>query len=106
VNHAHNDYVELWLEGGLLALPLLALGAAAWTWRGWRLWRRGSAAGDPDSLTLLLTRTAWLSASLALIHSALDYPLRTTASMSVFAVLAAVAFSDPRRGRTACSSRS
>ena len=97
VNHAHNDYVELWLEGGLLALSLLALGAAAWIWRGWRLWRRGSAAGAPDSLTLLLTRTAWLSASLALIHSALDYPLRTTASMSVFAVLAAVAFSDPRR---------
>jgi len=97
VNHAHNDYLELWLEGGLPALLLLGLGATAWGWRGLRLWRRGAAASASDSLSLLLSRTAWLAASLGLLHSALDFPLRTTASMSVFAVLAAIAFSGPRR---------
>jgi O-antigen ligase len=102
VNHAHNDYLELWLEGGWPALLLLALGAMAWVWVSLRLWRHSPEPGTQDSLARLVARAAWLSASLAILHSALDYPLRTTANMSVFAVLVAVAFSDaPRRSRSA-----
>jgi O-antigen ligase len=97
VNHAHDDYLELWLEGGVPALILLLLGASAWLWRGRQLWRPGPEYGEPNSRSLLLSRVAWVSASLGLLHSALDFPLRTTASMAVFSILAAIAFSDPRR---------
>jgi O-antigen ligase len=97
LNHAHDDYLELWLEGGVPALILMGLGAVAWFWRGRQLLRPGPESGEPHSRTLLLSRVAWVSASLALLHSALDFPLRTTASMAVFSVLAAIAFSDPRR---------
>jgi O-antigen ligase len=95
VNHAHNDYLELWLEGGWPALLLIGLGALAWGRRGLQLWRRNPEPGTSESWSNLLTRAAWLAASLALIHSALDYPLRTTALSAVFAIVAAVAFSDP-----------
>jgi O-antigen ligase len=105
VNHAHNDYLELWLEGGWLALLLIGVGVLAWGRRGLQLWRRSPEPGTSQSWSNLLTRAAWLAASLALIHSALDYPLRTTSLSAVFAIVAAVAFSDPtyraRRAPTA-----
>jgi hypothetical protein len=36
---------------------------------------------------------------MGLLHSALDFPLRTTAAMTVFAVLAAIAFSGREEGK-------
>jgi hypothetical protein len=92
VNHAHDDFVELWLEGGVPALVLLAAGIAAWLRQGLLL-LRSKGDGDAVSLGRLLSRCAWWAGSLGLLHSALDYPLRTTAAMAVFAILAAVAFS-------------
>ncbi len=97
INHAHDDYLELWLEGGLPALVLMVLGAVAWLWRGRQLLGRRDDAGSSEASGIFLIRAAWLSASVGLLHSALDYPLRTTASMAVFAVLVAIAFSDPMR---------
>jgi len=93
INHAHDEYLELWLEGGMPALALLVVGALAWLARGWRI-LRPRRDEDPASLTSLITRCAWLGASLGLLHSALDFPLRTTSAMCAFAVLAAIAFSD------------
>jgi hypothetical protein len=95
VNHAHNDYLELWLEGGWPALLLLGIGAAIWIRRGHQLWRWRPEPGTPESWSCLLIRASWLSASLALLHSALDYPLRTTANLAVFAILVGIAFSEP-----------
>jgi O-antigen ligase len=94
VNHAHNDYLELALEGGLAALLLLAFGAAAWISRGLNLLRAKPDATRGSGLSSLLRRCAWLGASMGLLHSAMDFPLRTTAAMCVFAVLAAIAFTD------------
>ena len=94
INHAHDDYLELWLEGGIPALILMGLGAVAWLWRGRQLLRPGPDIAEPGGKILFQCRVAWLSASLALLHSALDFSLRTTASMTVFSVLAAIAFSD------------
>ncbi len=97
VNHAHNDYLELFLEGGLLALLLMSGFLFAWLRQGLSLWRRSRSSGDQGAAqSRLLALTAWLCASLALLHSALDYPLRTTASMTVFALFAAIAFSEGR----------
>lgn len=97
VNHAHNDYLELWLEGGYPALVLLGLGGLMWGGCTLRLWRRSPDPGTPESRDRLVARAAWLSVTLALLHSALDYPLRTTANMSVFAVLVAIAFTEATR---------
>lgn len=105
INHAHNDYLELWLEGGWLALALMALAGIAWLWLSIRLWQPGAEPGTPEHSGQLLARTAWLAASLALLHSALDYPLRTTADMTVFALLAAVAFSAAGRAPDAAPGR-
>lgn len=102
VNHAHNDYLELWLEGGVPALVLLGLGGLAWAWRGVKLWwLRNPESSDPSNESRFLARIAWLSATLPLIHSAMDYPLRTTANLSVFAILAAIAFCESTRTRRA-----
>ena len=60
----------------------------------WRDRMRDDEFGGRDAV---LVRTAWFAASLALLHSFADFPLRTTAAMATFAVLAAIAFSEPRR---------
>jgi O-antigen ligase len=96
VNHAHNDYLELWLEGGVPALILLGLGGLAWLWRGMEVWRpQESDPANAATGARALTQVCWLSATLPLIHSAMDYPLRTTANLAVFAILAAIACCDP-----------
>lgn len=90
INHAHDDYLELWLEGGWLAIPPIVIFLAALSAVGLRAWfgRHESNADDR-----LIARTLWLSLLLAALHSAVDYPLRTSADSGVFALLFAVAFS-------------
>jgi O-antigen ligase len=105
INHAHNDYVELWLEGGIPALVLILATLGIWSHRGWRLFRSRPKDDDRPPLGLLLAQTAWLSGSLALIHSALDYPLRTTAAMTVFGVFAALAFTATHAKRASSEPR-
>lgn len=85
VNHAHNDYLELWLEARwlflLTALPLLT----AYFWQGARLWFR---SGDYSVSSVLLARAAWVGILLLLLHSFVDYPLRTTALSAMAGLLA------------------
>lgn len=94
VNHAHNDPAELWLEAGwlmpLVLLPLLA----AFAFAGWKAWR-GVPGLSPAMLGL--RRAAWIALLLVLLHSLVDYPLRTTAHLAVFGLLAAFLVSGPRR---------
>jgi hypothetical protein len=83
VNHAHNDWLELTLEGGILAALLLAAFVVWFLHRAFVLWLQSDDATARD---ITLARAASLSASLLLLHSLLDYPLRTTTLMSLFAV--------------------
>jgi len=117
VNHAHNDYLELWLEGGLPAMLLVA--AALWL-LGWRLWlslqlmrERGRADAGEDTSGQLggrhgpgrdedlrypgLTFGVALALVLLALHSAVDYPLRTLTLGSLCAVMAAVLATSSRR---------
>lgn len=89
VNHAHNEYVEVWLEAGWPGLALLAGGVLVWAWLGIRVWR-GRADG-PDRHTAALAVAAWLGLTLLLLHSLVDYPLRTPALMVFAGVLLAQA---------------
>jgi O-antigen ligase len=79
-NHAHNDYLELWLETGCVGAGLFA---AFLIWLSGRIciaWSRQNASARAD-----LSRASALALLLLLAHSSVDYPLRTEAIAVMFA---------------------
>jgi len=82
VNHAHNDYVELALETGVPGLILLALFLGWWARAAWQAWR--PADRDPYA------RAASVASAAILIHSLVDFPLRTAAIGACFAMCLAL----------------
>lgn len=82
VNHAHNDYLELLLELGLVGAILLALFLGWWLVQTVRVWRSG--------LSSYYARAATIASGALLAHSLVDYPLRTAALSSVFAMCLAL----------------
>jgi O-antigen ligase len=79
-NHAHNDYLELWLETGLAGAALLALFAGWLAWRAALIWRRRIATGGSG-----MAAACTLLVALLLAHSTVDYPLRTETIAVLFA---------------------
>ncbi|TIP53738.1 MAG: O-antigen ligase family protein, partial [Mesorhizobium sp.] len=80
VNHAHNDYLEIAFEGGIIAILLITL---------YFILLFGRLVGirrDP------LKKAAFLSVFFLLIHSLVDYPLRTEALAMTFAFMNAIIF--------------
>lgn len=77
INHAHNDYLELLAEFGILILPLLFAAAAWW------IWRAKAAFQNPDAPFAL---AGSIGSGAVLVHSMVDYPLRTAAISTVFVV--------------------
>jgi O-antigen ligase len=85
VNHAHNDWLELWLEGGVPAAVLLAVFLLLFIWQAVRVWNpKGSYASH------VLPRAASVGALVLMIHSFVEFPLRMPALACVFAYLLAV----------------
>ncbi|MER9061647.1 O-antigen ligase family protein [Mesorhizobium sp. M0698] len=80
VNHAHNEYLEIAFEGGFPAI-LLMVGYFVLLFAALARVRR-----DP------LQKAAFLSVSFLLIHSLVDYPLRTGALAMTFAYMNAIIF--------------
>jgi O-antigen ligase len=84
-NHAHNDLLELALEGGLPALALLLVAILAWGRRAIGLF----AGGVRDSQE---ARTAAAGAAIVLVlglASVVDYPVRTPLVAIILAIGAA-----------------
>lgn len=96
VNRAHNDYLEWLLEGGMAAAALLLVALAWFAWINLLAWR--DAQGMIDST---LARACGLAPILLLLHSIVDYPLRTVAMMSVAAFCAAMCLKAPASRRKA-----
>lgn len=92
-NHAHNDFLELWLETGVVGPILLGVFAFWLIRRSAEVWRRSQS--DGPGIDLSLTRAATLIIALLLAHSVVDYPLRTGAMMAVFAVACALLIDPP-----------
>jgi O-antigen ligase len=85
VNHAHNDWLELWLELGWV-FPIAALAAiSAFVVLCWGAWRNPA-----NNLIAPVGRAAALAMGLVAIHSLVDWPLRTGANLTVFSMLAAI----------------
>jgi O-antigen ligase len=91
VNHAHNDYLEVVLETGLPGLILMGLFFIWWLWRAWVAWK---PTGDNFS------RAAAIASALLLIHSIVDYPLRTPALSVTLVICLALMAEAGRRNNT------
>ncbi|MGD1038639.1 MAG: O-antigen ligase family protein [Roseiarcus sp.] len=89
VNRAHDDLLETLLEGGLASLTLL-IGFVTWL----SLSTRRALVGAFESEGRL-ARAGIIVMWLLLLHSLWDYPLRTIALGSVFALCAAWQFTPP-----------
>lgn len=83
-NQAHNEYLEAWLETGWLG-PLLVVAFLIWfTRRAWAAWlSRSSTPRD-------LQRAASIAIGTILLHSIVDYPLRTETIAVIFALCCAI----------------
>ena len=82
VNHAHNDYVELIIEMGMAGAILIALFLLWWAVSV----RRMLAAPNAS----LFAKAGAIGSAAILLHSVVDYPLRTAAISSVFAMCLAM----------------
>jgi len=95
INHAHNEYAQWWLEGGVPALLALGIGLGVFAWAGWKVLtrvqsRRLRAVAAP----------AWAGLLVLLVHSLVDFPLRTPALMATAGLLAGLlvaSLADARR---------
>ncbi|GGJ63723.1 O-antigen ligase family protein [Sphingopyxis bauzanensis] len=85
-NHAHNDYMEIWVTGGLPAI-LIVLIAAILLLSTLRLAVRPDQRMSSSRDDLILLRTGVSVLTLLAIASVGEYPLRTP-SLAVFAALA------------------
>lgn len=84
-NHAHDDYLELVIEMGLIGILLPAAFLIALAFAGLRAW--GIARRDPRRVLAL---GAVSGLALMMAHSIVDYPLRTITLQCVFALFAAI----------------
>ena len=81
VNHAHNDYAEVALELGLPGLLLIAAFLLWWLTRSLNAWRS-------EYNGVALARAGSIAIGIAVLHSLVDYPLRTSAMAAVVAMAA------------------
>jgi O-antigen ligase len=80
INHAHNDYLELIVELGVLGALLLLVFVSWWVVAAVRIWRSEER----------LPKVATLLSAIVLAHSLVDYPARTAAIMVIFAAALAI----------------
>jgi len=86
-NRAHNDWLEFGVEAGVLGIATMAL-FLAWLvrWTFWPLREKSTDHETSDAQARLTALGAALVIVLLLLHSAFDYPLRTTALAVTFAL--------------------
>lgn len=79
-NHAHNDFLEVILDGGLPATLILVVTLGWYCFATFRAWRVGSNAEHA------LSQSGSAMIFLVLVASILDYPARTPMIMAMLAV--------------------
>lgn len=89
-NHTHNDYLEFVLELGIAGLLLILAFIAWWAMALVRAWR----SEVPGTA---IARAASVAIGVVLLHSIVDYPLRTAAIAAVVAFACALLIPAPRR---------
>ncbi len=89
-NHAHNDYMEIALEAGIPGIILMLAFLIWWGRRAFAIWR------SPDAAEM--ARAACIASAAILLHSLVDYPLRTAAIATSMAMAVAL-MADPVKRR-------
>jgi O-antigen ligase len=92
INHAHNDYLEIAMEMGLLGLVLVILFLAWWL----NAVRRMLASPSADEFA----KAGAIGSSAILLHGVVDYPLRTSAIAAIFAMCLALIIVSRRSARS------
>jgi O-antigen ligase len=101
VNHAHNDWLEVLMTGGLWGGVIVAIAVAAWAKTSAKAWRNRGA----DTIHDVFARLGSIVLLLLAVGSLGDYPLRTP-SIMVLAVIAALWMNSPGRSTTGSPSKS
>jgi O-antigen ligase len=92
INHAHDDYLELWMECGWAA-PALVIAFLAW----WSAAAVTAVRRRPSEMAALQAAGA-LIVAMFLLHSIVDYPLRTPALATLFGLACALMLRAPTTG--------
>lgn len=82
VNHAHSDYIEFVLEGGIVGVLVIACLALWWARRAATIW----FVRAPTRID----RAAVVASAAILAHSMVDYPARTSAIAAILAACLAL----------------
>lgn len=82
-NHAHNDWLQIVIEGGLPGVILLVVALVLIAWQTVKIWRARNRETGKYTLPFFGMFTLVLFA----MHSVVDYPLRTP-SLMVVAIIA------------------
>lgn len=85
MNHAHNDFLEVLMTGGLPGTLILILGSGFFAARVWAISRGGAAGIRANPVAV----AALAALAILFIASLIDYPLRVPA-MASYAVLLAI----------------
>ena len=88
INHAHNDYIEWLVEGGLIAALLILFFFVLYLFQWTKVWTK-----QQWSKYRFVQVGAGISLLLIMLHSVVDFNLRIPANMMYFALLAAIFFS-------------
>ena len=93
---AHNDYLQTIMEGGVLGLGLVLL-ALLWVGREFvRLWSL-----RPSAMPVSLRKFVLVSIFAVILHSLVDYPLRTPGIAAMLALCVAIIVSSAEQKREA-----
>ncbi|HEX8572086.1 MAG TPA: O-antigen ligase family protein [Allosphingosinicella sp.] len=93
-NHVHNDYIEYVFELGLAGLLLILAFIGWWGRTLFKVWRREFRGAG-------LARAGTVVIGVVLLHSIVDYPLRTAAIAAVVALACALNVPPVRRRSSA-----
>ncbi|WP_242097934.1 O-antigen ligase family protein [Sphingomonas sp. CROZ-RG-20F-R02-07] len=100
MNHAHSDWIEIFLETGIVGIGLAVLFLIWWARRIRAIWQAEERDGFAQAATI--------ASAAIMLHSLVDYPLRTAALSAIFAACVGLMTGmrpHVRRSRTASSAR-
>ena len=95
INNAHNEYAQWWLEAGVAGVLLTLFSLAVLIGALLALLRQ-----RPGSTTRVVGMAAMMGIGVIVLHSTVDYPLRTQAMSAIFGILAGIALGAASTGST------